>query len=124
MSDHRSYAPVFKGATRPATILGIPIEPFLFGNGFCITFDYITFQLAPAYTPFFLVLHVAVEAYMYLVSRNDVFALKQKILYLQTSVAGNRNRGRWGRGIVHYAPINYNDDYKPEHNRLPQDLGE
>ncbi len=92
-------APIFRGATRPACIWGVPTLPFCFtAAGFMVAAMWI-------WTPILLLLPVALWG-MHEVTLADDQAFRQLGIWLRTRVKGSGNRTFWKR-FSSFAPADY-----------------
>lgn len=96
---------VFKGATRPAMMGGVPIVPFILVVGIHLLLAIWTMVLANLFVSFVIlmvcVLNVFVLRY---ISSQDEQRLNQYLLRFK-SVAGRRNKAYWGAHSV--SPVDY-----------------
>lgn len=101
-------SPVFKGATAPAMLFGIPIIPFLLFNGAggLITI-YLTLIFIGGPGLLFLLVVIAIDFWMRRISDKDPYALNQLWLWWQTDLSGNSSGNQYGRKITYFAPGGY-----------------
>jgi type IV secretion system protein VirB3 len=87
---------VFKGATRPAMMLGVPIVPFILVVGAHLLLAIWVMVLASMFACFVIlaagVLNVFVLRH---ITSNDEQRLNQYLLRMK-SIAGRRNKAYWG----------------------------
>lgn len=97
--------PIFKGATRPAMMLGVPVVPLIIVLGVHILLAMWTLQFAGP-LPAFLILMFAAMVVMVLrhISSQDEQRLNQYLLRLR-SVAGRRNEKHWGAHSI--SPVDF-----------------
>lgn len=93
--------PLFKGATRPACVWGIPIKPFLGCMGF---FLLLAFWV---YIPL-LLLSLPCLFIMRQITMNDDQRFRQLFLHFRTNVLGGKNKLYW-KGLSSFAPCEYQD---------------
>lgn len=93
--------PLFKGATRPACVWGIPIKPFLGCMGF---FLLLAFWV---YIPL-LLLSVPCLFIMRQIAMNDDQRFRQLFLHFRTNILGCKNKKHWN-GVSSFAPSEYQD---------------
>ncbi len=92
-------AVIFKGATRPACILGVPIIPFVLVTGALIMLSFII------YAP--LVLSVVPVVYvMKQITKDDDQRFLQLWLFFKVNILGCGNKGRFG-AIWALSPATY-----------------
>lgn len=97
--------PIFKGATRPAMMGGVPIVPFILVVGIHLLLAVWAMVLVNLFASFVLVATGAMAVMcMRFVSANDAQRLNQYLLRLK-SMAGRRNAAHWGAHSI--APIDY-----------------
>lgn len=96
---------VFKGATRPAMMAGVPIVPFILVVGIHLLLAIWAMVLVNLFVSF-VILMVCVLNIFFLrhISSQDEQRLNQYLLRMR-SVAGRRNKAHWGAHSV--APIDY-----------------
>jgi type IV secretion system protein VirB3 len=88
--------PVFKGATRPAMIFGIPLLPLIIVGLLGVLGTLWCLQLLGPFSAFTMaLLTVAVLVIMRLISKADDQKLNQMLLRMQ-SIPARRNRLYWG----------------------------
>lgn len=92
-------APIFKGATRPACIWGVPIIPFVLVTGALTMFSFIVYvPLAITIVPVILI--------MKQITKDDDQRFLQLWLYFRVNVLGCGNKGRFGK-IGSLSPVTY-----------------
>lgn len=90
---------IFKGATRPACIMGVPIIPFVLVTGALIMFSFIVYApLAISVVPVVFVMRQ--------ITKDDDQRFLQLWLYFKVNVLGCGNKGRFGQ-IGSLAPVSY-----------------
>lgn len=92
-------APLFKGATRPACVWGIPIKPFLGCVGVHIL---LAFWF---YVPL-LLFCVPSLMIMHRIAKEDDQRFRQLFLHFKTNVLGARNKQYW-QGVSSFASTSY-----------------
>lgn len=92
-------APLFKGATRPACIWGIPIKPFITVCGAGLL---LSFWIA---MPILFLVPVALFV-MHQIAEKDDQAFRQMWIDWLTRKVGQKNRALWG-AVASYAPADY-----------------
>jgi len=87
--------PIYKGATRPPMVFGVPLLPFLFvaGSGF-LTGMYLMVYLSVAWTLVALGLALCVLVWMRSLTRKDDQRLRQALIAARLAIACP-NRGFW-----------------------------
>lgn len=105
-------APIFKGATRPAMLFGIPLLPCLFVNMTYFLLFFQVFLIAEWEIPGLVIACAWILTFLWMrrVSRNDSMVFRQLYLCLRLKQDHNFNAGLWGRGITHFAAIDYADE--------------
>ena len=99
---------IFKGATRPAMVLGIPLLPLIIVAMLGILLTMWSLQLLGPLVAFAVALLVIIALIaMRVVSKADDQKLHQLMLRLQ-SLSARRNRGYWGAQSS--SPNNYRKD--------------
>lgn len=89
--------PIFKGATRPATIMGVPTKPFV---GVC----FVGMVAFAAFQTIACVLMIPVLIFaMRTLAKNDDQVFRQMYLKIQTGVKTFRTKKRHG-GLAAYMP--------------------
>lgn len=92
-------APIFKGATRPACVWGIPIQPFVLSMGiFLLLAFYIWLPLLLLAFPTLFILNR--------IAKDDDQKFRQLFLYYRINVFGSSNKNKWGK-IASFAPASY-----------------
>lgn len=91
---------LFKGATRPACLWGIPYKPAIF--------TFLFFMLLAAWTWMPLILLSAPALYaMRLLTKKDDQIFRQLAVWLRTEVKANGNRDYWsGWGVTSISALN------------------
>lgn len=96
-----NQAPIFKGATRPACVWGIPIKPFCACVGFFILLAFwFWIPLLLGAIPCLFVMNR--------ISKEDDQRFHQLFLKLKINMIGAGNKKHWGN-IVSIAPISYKE---------------
>lgn len=87
---------IFKGATRPAMMLGVPIVPLILVIGIHLLLAAWSMNLINVFAMFVILLACGVNIFlMRHISSQDDQRLNQLLLRLK-SIAGRRNNGYWG----------------------------
>lgn len=95
-------APLFKGATRPACIWGIPLLPFLGCIGVYMLIAFWTWiPLSLLALPTLFVMHR--------ITKEDDQRFRQLFLYFKTNILGTGNKHYW-RGINSFACTSYHHE--------------
>ena len=89
-------SPLFKGATRPASVAGVPIKPFVINIGF------FTILGLYVWVPL-LVLCPLSHWYLKKLAEKDDQIFSQLFSYFQLNIMGNRNRRHW-KNVTSYSP--------------------
>lgn len=92
-------APIFKGATRPACVMGIPIKPFV---AVCSVGLLLGFWV---WMPLILLLPVALRIMSQITAKDDQ-AFRQLWISWQTRHIGQVNKHLWG-SVASIAPTDY-----------------
>jgi type IV secretion system protein VirB3 len=97
--------PIFKGATRPAMMAGVPIVPFILVVGFHLLLAIWAMMLINLFVSFVILMTCVLCIFLlrYISSQDDQ-RLNQFLLRMK-SVAGRRNNHHWGAHSV--APTEY-----------------
>ena len=96
---------VFKGATRPAMMAGVPIVPFILVVGIHLLLAVWALVLVNAFVSFVLLMTGALNVmFMRFISADDAQRLNQYMLRLR-SIAGRRNKRYWGAHSI--SPCDY-----------------
>lgn len=104
----------FKGCTRPAMFMGVPLVPFLLVSGAALLAAVWSFYLVSAYLALLIAIACApIVLAMRLVTKRDDQRLRQLLLRARLRTR-HANRGRWG--AVSYAPLRFK---KRTHLRRP-----
>jgi type IV secretion system protein VirB3 len=100
---------IFKGATRPAMVLGIPLLPLIIVGMLGILLTLWSLQLFGPLVAFSMLMLVGLALLaMRVVSKADDQKLHQLMLRLQ-SLSARRNHGYWGAHSS--SPNNYRKDF-------------
>ncbi len=95
-------APLFKGATRPACVWGIPLKPFCGCVGiFILLAFWLWVPLLLGSIPCLYVMHR--------IAKEDDQRFRQLFLLLRVNFAGSGNRAYWG-AVSSFAPVSYKKD--------------
>ena len=94
-----SQAPLFKGATRPPCIWGIPIKPFC---GCVGVFVLLAFWV---YMPLLLGMPVALFV-MHQIAKEDDQRYRQLFLCFKVNFLGSGNKAYWGT-VSSFSPVSY-----------------
>jgi type IV secretion system protein VirB3 len=101
--DHSDL--IFKGATRPAMMGGVPIVPFILVVGIHLLLAVWAMVLVNLFASFVLLMTGALAVMvMRFVSADDEQRLNQYLLRLK-SVGGRRNQAHWGAHGI--SPLDY-----------------
>ena len=94
--------PLFKGATRPACVWGIPIKPFIATALIYLLLAFYVYipLLLLAFPTFYILNRIA---------KDDDQKFRQLFLYYRVNVFGSGNKDHWGK-IASFAPTKYKDD--------------
>lgn len=92
-------APLFKGATRPACVWGIPIKPFC---GCVAIWLLLAFWL---YIPLLLGAIPSIFV-MHKIAKEDDQRFHQLFLLLRVNLMGSGNKQHWGT-VTSFAPVSY-----------------
>lgn len=91
---------VFKGATRPAMMAGVPIVPFILVVGIHLLFAIWAMVLVNLFVAFVVLMTCVLNVlFMRQISSNDEQRLNQYLLRMK-STAGRRNQAHWGAHAV------------------------
>lgn len=92
-------APLFKGATRPACIFGIPMKPFM---GCMCVFILLVFWV---WMP--LILGAVPSLFvMNRIAKEDDQRFRQLFLFTRINLAGSGNKHFWG-AVSSFSPVSY-----------------
>ena len=98
--------PIFRGCTRPAMFMGIPMLPFLLVTGaFLIPGAWICYLLSPYAALFLFVTYVPVLLTMRTITKTDDQRLLQLMLRARMRIRQKDARRHWG--AVSYSPLRY-----------------
>ena len=92
-------APLFKGATRPACIWGIPIKPFIGVTGAIMLLSF--WAWIPLMISLFPVLYI-----MHRIAKEDDQRFLQLFLAIKVNLIGTGNKHYWG-GVNSFSPVSY-----------------
>ena len=97
---------IFRGCTRPATVVGVPLVPFLITTvGFSLAAVW-TFYLLSAYLSLFLLMgYIPLVITMREVTKKDDQRLRQLTLRLRMRLRQGSIRRIWGANS--YSPLRY-----------------
>ena len=97
---------IFRGCTRPATAVGVPLVPFLLTT-VCFTLVAVwTFYLISGYLALFLLMaYLPVLITMREITKKDDQRLRQMMLRLRMRWRQRRTRHLWG--AISYSPLRY-----------------
>ena len=96
---------VFKGATRPAMMAGVPIVPFILVVGLHFLFAIWAMVLVNLFVSFVILMTCVMNIFfMRHISSNDEQRLNQYLLRMK-SIVGRRNKAHWGAHAV--SPTDY-----------------
>lgn len=91
-----TVSPLFKGATRPACIGGVPIKPFVANIGVCMLLGlYIWIPL--------ILICPLIHFVMSRLAAKDDQIFSQMFSYFLLNIKGNRNRFFWDK-VTSYSP--------------------
>lgn len=91
--------PLFKGATRPACFMGIPIKPFVCTVGFILI---LSFWIYPP----IMVALIPILFLEYRITKDDDQRFLQLFLAFQTNILGTGNKFYW-KGVKSFSPVSY-----------------
>lgn len=94
-----SQAPLFKGATRPACIWGIPMKPFC---GCVGIFILLAFWV---WIPFLFACPACLIV-MHQIAKDDDQRFRQLFLCFRVNFLGGGNKAHW-RSIASFSPVSY-----------------
>ena len=97
-------APLFKGATRPACIWGVPLKPFLFTTGVILLLGFWV------WIPLMLLL-VPALVIMHFIAKDDDQRFLQLFLNFRINILGTGNKLFWG-GVHSLSPVSYKKKFK------------
>lgn len=98
--------PIFRGCTRPAMMLRVPLLPFLLVTGAFLLTGVWSSYLVSGYLGLFLaLLYVPILFAMRQVTRKDDQRLHQLLMQARLRVLQRLTRRRWG--AYSYAPLRY-----------------
>ncbi|MDI7776577.1 VirB3 family type IV secretion system protein [Asticcacaulis sp. EMRT-3] len=104
MDDFRD--PIFKGCTRPAMFLGVPMMPFLMVTGVCLLAGgWLMYLISPVVSLFIGLTYVAIVAVMRQVTRKDDQRLHQLLMRARMRHRHGAARRRWD--ALSFAPLAY-----------------
>lgn len=97
--------PIFKGATRPAMMMGVPVVPFILVVGVHLLVAIWALQVTSLFVPFAIMMTCGLCVFLLRhISSQDEQRLNQYLLRMR-SIAGRRNNGHWGAHSV--SPTDY-----------------
>jgi type IV secretion system protein VirB3 len=97
--------PIFKGATRPAMLAGVPSVPFILVVGIHLMCGMWALTLINAFAMFVIIMAGVLNILaLRHISTQDDQRLNQYLLRLK-SIAGRRNKSYWGAHSI--SPVNY-----------------
>ena len=97
--------PVFKGATRPAMMAGVPIVPLILVVGVHLLLAIWSMVLINLFVSFVLMMMGVLNIFfMRHISSNDEQRLNQYLLRMR-SISGRRNKPHWGAHSI--SPTDY-----------------
>lgn len=96
--------PLFKGATRPACVWGIPIKPFIACMGIYLLLAFWV------YVPILLLAFPTLYI-LNVIAREDDQKFRQLFLFYRVNIFGSGNKDYWGK-IASFAPASYKKSYK------------
>lgn len=92
-------APLFKGATRPACIWGVPMKPFMGCVGlFILAAFWISMPLIFGIIPCLYIMHQ--------IAKEDDQRFRQLYLYLFVNFFGTGNKRYW-QSVQSFSPVSY-----------------
>lgn len=97
-------APVFKGATRPACVFGVPIKPFVLVCGICLLAGFWLWLPLLLLAPIFVYL-------MSLLTKEDDQMFGQLAIHWKVNLIGNFNKRFW-HGVTSLGPVRYSKGNK------------
>ncbi|WP_292938085.1 VirB3 family type IV secretion system protein [Noviherbaspirillum sp.] len=96
---------IFKGATRPAMMLGVPIVPLILVVGIHLLLAVWSMTLISVFAMFVILMACGLNVFfMRQISTQDDQRLNQHLLRLK-SIAGRRNSAYWGAHSM--SPLDY-----------------
>lgn len=99
--------PLFKGCTRPAMLLGVPLVPLVLVSMLLLLIGIWSFMLVPVFGLFMIaVILPASIGWMRHVTKKDDFRLEQLLLRFSLR-SRQRNTLHWGKGVAAYSPTEY-----------------
>jgi type IV secretion system protein VirB3 len=100
------HDPIFRGCTRPAMLVGVPLLPFLAVTGaFLLPAVWIFYLLSPYAALVLMLLYLPVVIAMRIVTRQDDQRLHQLLLLARMRYSAWRTRRHWG--AYSYSPCRY-----------------
>lgn len=96
---------VFRGCTRPAMFLGVPMVPFILVTGASVLFAMLALYVSAVATMVVIALYLPVYLWMRLVTKQDDQRLHQLILRLRLRTRMGKSRKVWK--AVTYTPLSY-----------------
>lgn len=107
LKTHKAIDPLFKGCTRPAMLVGVPLIPMIV---VCIAIFVPGMWILLFFGPIGLVLILGVLpgciGWMREVTKKDDYRLEQLILRGSLRIR-QANSALWGKGIAVYSPVQY-----------------
>lgn len=100
ISRHR----FFKGCTRPAMFMSVPIVPFLLTTGLFLLLIVWSYYLQPYLSLVFVLVYIPLVLTMRQMTKKDDQRLRQMLLRIRTRIA-QANRNQWG--AISFSPISY-----------------
>lgn len=104
MDNYRD--PIFKGCTRPAMLVGVPMIPFLVVTGFFLLTFIWTFYMVSGYVALLLLIsYVPLFLTMRAITKKDDQRLRQIMMRARMRVRQIAGRRIWG--AVSYSPLRF-----------------
>jgi type IV secretion system protein VirB3 len=104
MDDFRD--PIFKGCTRPAMFLGVPMVPFLVVSGlFLVAGVWLMYLISPVISILIILAYVPLVIAMQQITKKDDQRLAQ--LFMRMRMRHRHGHGRKVWNAISYGPLTY-----------------